>query len=265
MTDAHAQFKGSIPDFYDRCLGPFLFEPFAADLVRRLTAAPKARVLEIACGTGVLTRRLRAALPADAELVATDLNAAMLDRARQELPGADIHWRTADAAALPFKDATFDAVVCQFGYMFLPDPATGLAEARRVLRAGGTLLANVWAPLEDNPAAAIVHQTAGRMFEDNPPRFLLVPYGKLSGETMRALALAAGFANVALTRVTVLGTSSSAREVATGFAKGTPLSLEIQERGGDLDAAAAAFYQALAPHGGAPFRSPLAADVLVAS
>ena len=90
-------------------------------------------MLEIACGTGILTRRLRAALPKDAELVATDLNPAMLDRARETLAGADVHWRTADAAALPFKDATFDAVVCQFGYMFLPDRATGFAEARRVL------------------------------------------------------------------------------------------------------------------------------------
>lgn len=265
MTDAHAQFKGSIPEFYDRCLGPFLFEPYADDLMRRLPAQPGARVLEIACGTGIVTRRLRGVLPKNTELVATDLNPAMLDRAREALAGADVHWRTADAAALPFKDATFDVVVCQFGYMFVPDKAMGFAEARRVLRAGGTLLASVWAPLDDNPAAGIVHATAGRLFEGNPPRFLLVPYGALPGGTMRSLAQAAGFASVAVSRVGIEGKSPSARDVAAGFAKGTPLSLEITERGGDLDAAAAAFYEALAPHGGTPFRSPLAADVLVAS
>lgn len=265
MIDAHAQFKGTIPDAYDRCLGPFLFEPYAEDLVRRLPAPPGAHVLEIACGTGILTRRLRAALPKETELVATDLNPAMLDRARATLAGADIHWRTADAAALPFKDATFDVVACQFGYMFVPDRATAFAEARRVLRAGGTLLASAWGTLDENPAAGIVHATAARMFEGNPPRFLLVPYGSLPAGTMRSLALAAGFANVAVSRVAIEGTSPSARDVAAGFAKGTPLSLELVERGGDLDAAAAAFYEALAPHGGSPFRSPLAADVLVAS
>ena len=265
MSDAHAQFKGSIPDFYDRCLGPFLFEPFASDLVRRLTVAPKARVLEIACGTGVLTRRLRAALPADAELVATDLNAAMLDRARQELPGADIHWRTADAAALPFKDATFDAVVCQFGYMFLPDPATGIAEGRRVLRAGGTLLANVWAPLEANPAAGIVHETAGRMFPGRSAPVLARPVRQTLG---RDDALARAGRRLRQRRVDPrhgLWDEPLRPRRRDGIREGNPLSLEIQERGGDLDAAAAAFYQALAPHGGTPFRSPLAADVLVAS
>jgi SAM-dependent methyltransferase len=265
MTEAHAQFRGSIPEFYDRCLGPFLFEPYADDLVRRLGFHPGSRVLELACGTGIVTRRLRAALPQGAALVATDLNPAMLERARQALIGADIHWRTADAGALPFKDATFDAVICQFGFMFLPDRAAGFAEARRVLRPGGTLLANSWAPLEDNPAAAIVHAAAARLFEGSPPRFLLVPYGSLDAETLRALALAAGFTNVSVSRVAIEGRSRSAREVATGFAKGTPLSLEIVERGGDLDQAAAAFEKDLAAHGGHPFRSPLAADVLVAS
>jgi ubiquinone/menaquinone biosynthesis C-methylase UbiE len=265
MTDAHTHFRGSIPEFYHRCLGPFLFEPYADDLVGRLASGPGSRVLEIACGTGIVTRRLRAALPQGAELVATDLNPAMIERARRALAGADIHWRTADAGALPFKDATFDAVVCQFGFMFLPDRATGFAEARRVLRPGGTLLASSWASLEENPAAAIVHATASRLFESSPPRFLLVPYGSLDAETMRALALAAGFAEASVARVVIEGSSPSAREVATGFAMGTPLSLEILERGGDLEGAAAAFEKELAAHGGHPFRSPLAAHVLRAS
>jgi hypothetical protein len=189
----------------------------------------------------------------------------MLDRARETSAGADVHWRTADAAALPFKDATFDAVVCQFGYMFLPDRATGFAEARRVLGSGGTFLTNAWAPLDENPAAGIVHATVGRMFPSNPPQFLLVPYGSLPAEMMRFLALAAGFAAASVTRVALEGRSPSVRDVALGFAKGTPLSLELLERGADLDVAAAAFYEALAAHGGTPFRSPLAADVLVAS
>lgn len=265
MSEARASFQGSIPDFYDRCLGPFLFEPYAADLARRLPASPDAIVLEVACGTGVATRSLRAVLPPQAQLVATDLNEAMLDVARANLSGIDVHWRTADAGALPFKDEAFDAVVCQFGYMFLPDRAQGFREARRVLRRGGTLLASVWCPLEDNPAAAIAHDVAGRMFPDDPPQFLKTPYGSVDGEALNQLASDAGFTRIAVERVAIEGRAVSARLVATGFAKGSPLSQELLSRGAVLDDVVDALEAPLVAHGGTPFRSPMTALVLTAS
>jgi SAM-dependent methyltransferase len=265
MTDRHARFLGTVPSFYDSCLGPFLFEPYALDLARRIAAAPAARVLELACGTGIATRRLREAIPAGAQIVATDLNRAMIELARVNLAGADVHWRIADACALPFRDAAFDAVTCQFGVMFFPDPERAFREARRVLRPGGRLLASVWCPLPDNPAAAIAHEVLARMFEDDPPQFLRVPYGSLNAGTLRALAIEAGFANVAVARVDLPGRAPSARVVATGFARGSPLSLDLADRGADLEAVARAFEEALAPHGGDPFVSPLAALVLDAS
>jgi len=265
VSGAHANFQGSIPDFYDRCLGPFLFEPYAADLARRLVASTDARVLEVACGTGVATRSLRAALPAQAQLVATDLNQAMIDVARSSLAGVDVHWRTADAAALPFKDETFDAVACQFGYMFVSDRAQAFSEARRVLCRGGMLLASVWCPLADNPAAAIAHEVAARMFPDDPPQFLTIPYGSVDEETLRALAGDAGFTRVAIERVAIEGRAVSARLVATGFAKGSPLSQELLARGADLDEVVDAFEEPLLEHGGTPFRSPMTALVLTAS
>ena len=265
MPDQDALFLGSIPAFYDRCLGPFLFEPYADDLARRVAATPGARVLELACGTGIVTRRLRQALPAGAVLVASDLSRAMIAIAREKLAGADVHWRVADASALPFKDGAFDTVVCQFGLMFLPDPARGFSEARRVVRPGGTFLANVWCSLDENPAAGTAHAVLLRMFEDDPPQFLRVPYGSLDAEALRRLAAGAGFANVAVTRVALVGRAESARLVANGFAKGTPLAAALEERGADLDAVADALEAALAPHDGGPFRSPLAALVLAAS
>ena len=265
MSDPHWEFRGTIPSMYDRCLGPFLFEPYADDLASRLPAAPGPRVLELACGTGIATSRLRGALPAAAQLVATDISNAMIAEARRKLAGEDIHWRIADAQALPFKDGVFDAVVCQFGFMFLPDKARGFREARRVLRPGGTLVTSVWCSLEENPAAAIVHAVVSRMFEDDPPQFLRVPYGSIDAEALQALAEGAGFAEVTITRVPLPGRSSSARAVADGFARGSPLSLELTDRGADLDAVADAFEQALSRHGGDPFRSPLAALVLAAS
>jgi SAM-dependent methyltransferase len=265
MSSSRPAFDGSIPTYYDRCLGPFLFEPYAADLARRVGARPGSGVLELACGTGIATSRLRAALPASTSLVATDLSAAMIDIARAKLGAAEVHWRTADASSLPFKDRSFDTVACQFGLMFFPDKPLAMREVRRVLRPGGRLVASVWESLEANPAAAIAHAVASRMFEGDPPQFLHVPYGALDAETARALAAEAGFGSVSIDRVELEGRAETPRTVAEGFAKGSPLALELEARGADLDAVAEAFASALLPHGGTPFHSPLSAFVLTAS
>jgi len=120
MTDHNVQFTGSIPAAYDRYLGPLLFEPYAAELVDRLGSVPMASVLELAAGTGILTERLRRAMPATAALTATDLNEPMLGIAQAKLPELGITWQTADAQDLPFPDASFDLVACQFGFLFGP-------------------------------------------------------------------------------------------------------------------------------------------------
>ena len=154
MTDKSASFTGSIPEHYDTCSGPAMFERWAEDFVRRLPARIDGDVLETACGTGILTRRLRDRLAPGVRLVATDLNRAMLDYARRRLgepPG--VEWQTADAAALPFPDGSFGAVVCQLGIMFVPDKAAAMREARRVLVSGGLFAFLVWDRLELNPHA----------------------------------------------------------------------------------------------------------------
>src|SRR5439155_12537094 len=130
------------------------------------------RVLELACGSGIVTRRLREALPESATLVATDLNEPMVAYARKAVGRKGIEWRQADAQALPFADSSFDVVVCQFGFMFLPDKALGFREARRVLAPGGMLLGNVWRSLAENPLLQVIHVTLAELFPDDPPRFL---------------------------------------------------------------------------------------------
>src|SRR5215470_10084912 len=119
--DRNVLFQGAIPGNYDRYLGPVIFEPWAEDLVARLAASKCGRVLEIACGTGIVTRRLRDALPASIEIVATDLNPDMFEFAKPKFKtGEKIIWQQADASALPFPDSSFDAAICQFGVMFVP-------------------------------------------------------------------------------------------------------------------------------------------------
>ena len=264
MTSA-AEFSGSVPEFYDRNLGPVLFEPYAEDLAARLPTRDRLRVLEIACGTGIVTRRLRESLPDSATLVATDLNEPMVAYARDSVAAPGVVWQQADAQALEFDDGSFDVVVCQFGFMFLPDKVKGFQEARRVLVSGGLLLTNIWQSLEANPAPGAIHATVAQLFPADPPRFLETPYGYRE-DRIRADMAGAGWDDVQMETVRVQGLGPSAAEFAAGFALGSPLTHELAERGADFDAVIRALTDALVPHGGdQPFKPTLAATVITAT
>jgi len=227
------QFVGSIPEYYDRHLGPLLFEFSAADLSRRVADARPgaARVLEVACGTGILTEHLWRAFGPETEIVATDLNDAMLDYARDRRGAfTNVSYRQADAQALPFADASFDAVVCGFGIMFFPDKAAAFAEFARVLKPGGVLAFNVWGSLRDNPAAGIVHGTIADFFDRDPPDFLTVPYGFHEIEPNRALIEGAGLKVEQIATVSRIIERPDALSIARGFIEGNPLILQIRER-----------------------------------
>ena len=128
MSSDAASFIGNIPEHYDSGLGPMIFVDYATDIARRAAACSPARVLETAAGTGIVTRQLRDFLPPGVHVTATDLNAPMLEVARTKFrPGEEVDFRPADAAALPFSDGAFDAVVCQFGVMFFPQKDTSLS------------------------------------------------------------------------------------------------------------------------------------------
>jgi SAM-dependent methyltransferase len=265
VSGSAAQFTGSVPAFYDRYLGPVLFEPYARDLVSRLPAGDRLRVLELACGTGILTRRLREGLAGSATLVATDLNEPMIAYARAAVPAPGIVWQQADAQALEFEDGSFDIVVCQFGFMFLPDKVQGFREARRVLTSGGLLLANVWESLDANPALGAIHATVAVLYPADPPRFLETPYGYHDVELIRAHMAAAGWEAVQTESVRVESHGVSAADFAAGFVLGSPLSHELADRGADPDAVAVALTEALIPVSGErPFRPALAATVITA-
>lgn len=266
-TDPNARFTGSIPENYDRYLGPVLFEGYAADMARRVPVAPGTRLLEIACGTGIVTRRLRERMPEGGRFVATDLNPPMIDRARRKLEGVrGIDWQQADACALPFPDASFDVVVCQFGLMFVPDKTAALREARRVLAPGGTYLVSVWDSLERNPFARLAHETINSFFATDPPTFYQVPFSLHDAETLKGMLLEAGFPEIAVDPVSLRGESPSSDELARGLIEGNPIGGAIREREG-LDAAKItdAVARVLAREfGDRPIRIPLHAFVLTA-
>jgi SAM-dependent methyltransferase len=259
-------FTGAVAELYDRLLGPMIFEPYAADLAVRVAALAPARVLETAAGTGVATRALARALPAQAALVATDLNQAMLDRAAAVGAGRTVGWRQADATDLPFGDASFDAVACQFGAMFFPDKVRGFAEARRVLRPGGALHFSVWDRIEENDFAEVVTAALARLYPGDPPRFLArTPHGYFDLDAMARDLAAAGFPGAPhFDTVTARSPAPSAQVVALALCQGTPLRGEIETRKGPgLAEATAACAAALeARFGAGPIEGRMQAHVV---
>ena len=224
-------FAGSIPKLYETYLVPLIFQPYARDLARRTAARPVARALEIAAGTGVVTRSLAEVLPAGAAIVATDLNQAMLDQAAAVGTKRAVEWRQADAMQLPFGDAEFDAVVCQFGVMFFPDKPKAFAEARRVLKPGGAFLFNAWDRIEDNEFAETILHALATVFPQDPPRFMArTPHGYHDRATIGRDLAQAGFAAPRIDTVTERSRAASARIPAVAYCQGTPWRGEIEAR-----------------------------------
>lgn len=265
---ATADFSASVADLYDAILGPFMFEPFAPETAGRL-AGVGGDVLEIAAGTGILTRELDRVLGPGARITASDLNPPMLAVGAAKLAGSGrVVWRQADALALPFGEASFDAVVVQFGVMFYPDKVAGHAEAARVLRPGGRYVVSVWDDLASNPVAQVVHEAAGACFPDDPPDFFArTPHGHHDVSTLLADMVAAGFSDSSAETVTLAAGRLGARDLARGFCQGTPLRGEIVQRDeGRLGEVTAAVERALeARFGPGPVESTIQAHILTAS
>ena len=234
QADVDKVFSGSIPKIYETAMVPLIFEPYAADLAARAAARCSAwtDVLEVAAGTGVVTRALASGLPASVSIVATDLNQAMLDLAGTIGTTRAVQWRQADAMQLPFADGAFDAVLCQFGVMFFPDMPQAFAEARRVLKPGGVFIFNVWDRIEENEFADTVTTAVATLFPTDPPRFLArTPHGHHDLAAIERHLKLGGFrATPQFTTVAARSRASSARIPAMAYCQGTPLRKEIEAR-----------------------------------
>jgi SAM-dependent methyltransferase len=266
MQPTDKVFAGAIAEVYEALMVPMIFAPYAADMASRITALQPRRVLELAAGTGVLTRELAERLPAQALIVATDLNAPMLARAQQAGTARPVQWREADAMALPFADDSFDLVACQFGVMFFPDKGRAFAEARRVLVPGGTLVFNVWDRIEFNAFARDVTGALATLFPEAPPDFMVrIPHGYHSQATIGQDLQLGGFTASALFEtVSATSEAASARIPAMAFCQGTPLRADLEARGPDALARATdhceqALVQA---YGSGPLAGPMQAHVV---
>jgi ubiquinone/menaquinone biosynthesis C-methylase UbiE len=264
----YSAFAGSIPAMYDRHLGSVLFEPYATDTVGRLPQLRGGAVLEIAAGTGIVTQKLAASLPAVVRIVATDLNQPMLDHAASKPSMERVEFRQADALELPFSAAEFDVVVCQFGVMFFPERVAAYRQALRVLKPGGQFILNVWDILSLNPFSEVVSDAMAERFPQDPPQFLArVPYTYNDNAVIRADLAAAGFATVAIEVVAKTSRAASHRDPAIGFTQGSPMRNEIEARDPNgLQAATDAAADALAARFGiGAIEAPMHARVIVAS
>jgi ubiquinone/menaquinone biosynthesis C-methylase UbiE len=268
MSEADKVFAGSVPENYDRYLVPLIFEPYAADIARRAASLSPGAVLETAAGSGVVTRALAPRLARSAKYIVTDLNQPMLDYAAlRQPPDTRIEWRQADALALPFEDATFDLVCCQFGAMFFPNRTSGYREARRVLKPGGHFLFNVWDRIEENVFADDVTNALAKTFPDDPPRFLArTPHGYHDTALIHRELESAGFSRVVIETRAEQSRAPSPRIPAVAYCQGTPLRNEIEARdAGKLDAATDYAASALAEkHGRGEVAAKIQAHVIVA-
>jgi ubiquinone/menaquinone biosynthesis C-methylase UbiE len=241
MTAADAAFSGSVPELYERFMVPLIFDPYSEDLIKRIVQRTPARVLELAAGTGAVTRKMMLKLPSDTVIIATDLNQAMIDQARKQCKAANIEWQQCNAMELPFPGASFDVVVCQFGVMFFPDKAHAFAEARRVLKPGGTFLFNVWDTLQANEFACTINEALAKLFPFDPPGFMArTPHGYNDPAVIRRDLEAAGFRNIEHTVLAARSHAPSARIPATAYCQGTPWRGEIEARGDLTEATTAA-------------------------
>lgn len=223
-------FSGTIPETYDKYLGPLLFEPYAKDIIERIQKKKFFSVLELACGTGRVTQYLHKILPAEARIVATDLNPDMLKVAQNKITAKKIEWKQVDMQNIPFDDSAFDLVICQFGVMFVPEKEKAYSEVYRVLKKEGTFLFNTWNRLEVNKLTSSADEIINDFFKDNPVMFYKIPFSYYNTDEIGKHLDNAGFKSVQLTLLETEGLSDSVSDATNGLVEGNPVLTAINEQ-----------------------------------
>lgn len=229
MPGNRPAFEHSTPALYDQYMGALLFAPWAKLLAERAALLGPARILETAAGTGIATRALSRAVP-HAEIVATDLNPAVLAFAEQSDWPEQVSFQAADAQDLPFADGSFDVVVCQFGVMFMPDKVRANQEARRVLNASGRYLIVTFDRLERNPVPKAAGEAVAALFPDDPPQYMeRGPFSYADPGGIERDLRSAEFTEVRV-ETSTLSSRVTASDAAHGLILGSPFRAEIEQR-----------------------------------
>jgi ubiquinone/menaquinone biosynthesis C-methylase UbiE len=215
---------------YEHFFGPLFFEPYAIEVAKRIDPSTVSTALEIAAGTGRVTRHIRERIAASAKLIASDISEAMLAEARKKLSHLGIDWQIIDAEQLPFKDNSIDLVVCCFGYMFVPDKPKAFAEVYRVLRPGGRFLVTTWDKLVHNAVSYTSRSLAEKYLKGPLPGSYDLAVLMSDEVAIRSLLEKAGFTKIAVEKVEQFSVCSTAKEAATGLVEGGFIFNEIRER-----------------------------------
>ena len=263
MADS-SSFIGDIPRHYDVGLGPTLFMDFADRLVSECCADRVLNAMELAAGTGIVSRKLRDNLPAEARLLVTDLNAPMLDVARRKFSDSEnVDFSVVNAMELPFEDGAFDLLLCQFGVMFFPDKVAAFREAARVLRPGGRYVFNVFSAMQENPHSQLALAIPAQFFPGDPPGFYKVPFHYGDPQKVRADLAAAGLHNVVHETIRLSSKINDPEAFARGLVYGNPVIEDIKRLGNvDPETVVAAVQRGLTvTFGPADMRIPLEATM----
>ena len=249
--------------YYDHFLGPLFFEPYAIEVAKRIDPVPVSVALEIASGTGRVTRHIRKCLTASAQLIASDISEEMQAEAKKQLSHLDIDWQIIDAQQLPFSDNSIDLVVCCFGYMFVDDKPKAFAEAYRVLKPGGILLFTTWDKLEHNAVSYTSRVLAEKYLKGPLPDSYDITVSMNDVEAIRLLLDKEGFSKISIEKVEQFSVCSSAKEAATGLVEGGFIFKEIRQQNAELiDEIKSKLEKELAEKfGAAPMVAPMSAVI----
>ena len=226
------KFNGARSTHYDNLLGPFLFEPYGKEMANRVPVKNVQSVLELASGTGRVTKHLRERLPASVKLVASDLSPDMLEIAKSKFTdGQAPEWVIADMQNLPFESNTFDVVVCQYGIMFPPDKQKVFDEVYRVLKPGGSFLFSTWEKTDSVEIFKLIYNDHVLPFfvGEDPDRFL-VPYSLHDPAQLKGYLTKGGFSQATIERLILNGVSESAHNLVQGFFVTHSIGQEIANR-----------------------------------
>ena len=219
------QVGGDAAELYERYHVPAIVGPWAADLVAVAPPRPGDRVLDVACGTGVVARLAAQHVGASGKVVGLDLNGGMIAVARSlpPVPGAPVEWREGSALTMPFPDGSFDLVLCQQGLQFFPDRPAALREMRRVLAPGGRLTLSVFRPLDRNPFQVAIVEALARHLGPQAAAPMRAAFSLGSAEELRALIAGAGFRDVAIRPATKVHRVGPPDEFVRGWLLGSPM------------------------------------------